>query len=95
MRLPGPRLDIGQSLVGYTLQFNDESLWEIYPQQEMSFAGYRTVPRLDIPCSSYLAVQLLSTPLFIDLDILVSQSLVMFICLLRLSTYPWLLISWN
>ena len=52
MRLPGPRLDIGQSLVGYTLQFNDESLWEIYPQQEMSFAGYRTVPRLDIPCSS-------------------------------------------
>ena len=27
-------------------------LWEIYPQQEMSFAGYRTVPRLDIPCSS-------------------------------------------
>ena len=66
MRLPGPRLDIGQSLVGYTLQFNDESLWEIYPQQEMSFAGYRTVPRLDIPCSSYLAVQLLSTPLFIE-----------------------------
>ena len=63
MRLPGPRLDIGQSLV-----------W------------------------IYLAVQLLSTPLFIDLDILVSQSLVMFvmfICLLRLSTYPWLLISWN
>ena len=87
MRLPGPRLDIGQSLVGYTLQFNDESLWEIYPQQEMSFAGYRTVPRLDIPCSSYLAVQLLSTPLFIDLDILVSQSLVMFvmfICLLSI-----------
>ena len=60
MRLPGPRLDIGQSLV-----------W------------------------IYLAVQLLSTPLFIDLDILVSQSLVMFMCLLRLSTYPWLLISWN
>jgi len=36
------------------LQFNDESLWEIYPQQEMSFAGYRTVPRLDIPCSSMM-----------------------------------------
>ena len=52
MRLPGPRLDIGQSLV-----------W------------------------IYLAVQLLSTPLFIDLDILVSQSLVvfvMFICLLSI-----------
>ena len=32
----------------------------------------------------YLAVQLLSTPLFIDLDILVSQSLVMFICLLSI-----------
>ena len=50
-------------------------------------SGYRTVPRLDIPCSSYLAVQLLSTPLFIDLDILVSQSLVMFvmfICLLSI-----------
>src|SRR6516164_6542399 len=90
MRLPGPRLDIGQSLVGYTLQFNDESLWEIYPQQEMSFAGYRTVPRLDIPCSSITLYSL-----FIDLDIFVSQSLVMFvmfICLLRLSTYPWLYI---
>ena len=36
------------------MQFNDESLWEIYPQQEMSFAGYRTVPRLDIPCSSMM-----------------------------------------
>ena len=50
-------------------------------------SGYRTVPRLDIPCSSYLAVQLLSTPLFIDMDILVSQSLVMFvmfICLLSI-----------
>jgi hypothetical protein len=46
----------------------------------------------------YLAVQLLSTSLFIDLDIFVSQSLVMFvtfICLLSIVYLSMALISWN